>query len=316
MAVHPRVRIQPEAVTALSQVLAKSAEAQGPVASAWNDPKFWPTNEDRSVRSQLLTIGNALNFRFWRLTSTGVLESLGGRLEGKYFTGSMYMWRRIRLAHDANVPLSDAKYLATMDSATFYDLFVDDEGVNPLAEAMEDRVANLRDLGEQLVTDWSGQFDNVLSKAGGSLPQFMQLSRNFRAFDDPLGKLTLVNALMHRGSGLVSFQEPLLPAIDYQLLKQLLRQRVLIPDRRLDAKLRGSHYLDDNEAHQLRSAALEALLFAGSRTGLAGDLIDNLLWRNRTTCTDVEPNCQDCKFNAFCSKDVDLRRPLQLTRHY
>jgi hypothetical protein len=313
---HPRVRISTDAAGALSRALLESVGVEGGTPYAWDDPKFWPIEADASVRSQLLTVGNALNFRFWRMSTEGTIEPLGGRLEGEHFTGSMYMWRRLRLSYDAKMPVVDAEYLATMDAAIFYAVFADDDGVNPLAEAIGERIANLQDLGKKLLSDWGGQFGNLLHEVGSALPKFTRLSSQFRAFDDPLGKLTLVNALMHRGSGLVSFEDSLLPAIDYQILKQLLRQRVLTCDERLDAKLRAGVYLDENEALQLRSAALEALLLVGLTTGLSGDLIDNQIWGNRTTCADSQPKCATCKFSAFCAKDVDVKRPLQLTRHY
>jgi hypothetical protein len=121
---------------------------------------------------------------------------------------------------------------------------------------------------------------------------------------------------MHRGSGLIDFKQALLPAIDYQLLKQLLRQHVLTPDLALDAKLRTGTYLDYTEAYELRSAALEALLMVQSATGLAGDIIDNQLWRNRNLCKDQHPICDRCPFASTCKKDVSLHRPLELTRHY
>jgi hypothetical protein len=121
---------------------------------------------------------------------------------------------------------------------------------------------------------------------------------------------------MLKGSGLALFDAPLLPAIDYQIVKQLVRQQVLVADKLLDAKLRFGAYLEDDEAQQLRVAALEALLAAGSHAEVPGDLIDNQLWLNRAICTDESPRCVNCKFMSFCAQDVHLQIPLQLTRHY
>ncbi len=313
---HPRVRVDTERVQQLSDSLRSEGDAIGVTAYAWDDPKFWPVDAEPVVRSQLLAIGNALNFRFWKRSNNDEIDSLGGRLHGEYFSGSMYMWRRLRLAFDAGVPVVDAGFLAAMDVDTLSDLFVDDDGLNPLSEAAGDRVANLRDLGSGLLDEWGGEFLNVVDRAGGSLPKFMHLSRRFRAFDDDLGKLTLVNALMHQGSGLTSFHEPLLPAIDYQIMKQLIRQHVLLPDLLLNRKIRNHQFLDGDEAAQLRSAALEALLLAAGAARLPGDFVDNQLWRNRTICSDVRPSCDICVFNSMCAKDITLSRPLQVTRHY
>lgn len=316
LAPHPRVSIHPDAVVDLARILVSAAESEGREPYAWDDPKFWPVEDDAATRSQLLAVGNAMNFRFWRRSSDGIITPMSGALQGEVLTGSMYLWRKLRLALNEGVPLSDAQYLGSMDPDTFEALFSDDKGFNPLGEGVEDRVANLRDLGQQLTCHWGGEFSNVVAASHQSLPAYMQFSRRFRAFDDSVGKLALVNALMLRGSGLASFHQPLLPAIDYQLLKQLLRQGVIVPEVALSNKLRRLQYLNDNEALQLRSAALEALLLCCEASGLPGDVVDNRLWRNRTICIDVEPACVSCIFNTFCVKDASFQRPLHLTRHY
>ncbi|MFI8775105.1 queuosine salvage family protein [Gordonia sp. NPDC062954] len=312
---HPRVVINADRLSSLVAKVAEQARIKK-AAYQWNDPKFWPIETDASTRSQLLTVGNSINFRFWRFSESREVVSLGGYLKGEYVAGSMYMWRCLRLAYDSGTPITDASYLAAMDDGTFNHIFQDDNGANPLQEALPDRIKNLRNLGEVLIHDWDGQFHNLVTKTSGSLSNFLHMSRGFRAFDDPIAKLTLVNALMHRGSGLAVFKEPLLPAIDYQLLKQLLRQHVLTVDSALDAKIRSDVHLDHAEAYELRSAAMEALIGVQSRTGLSGDIIDNLLWMNRNICKDRQPNCEICPFMSFCDKDVTLRRPLQITRHY
>lgn len=268
------------------------------------------------IRIQLLAIGNALNFRFWRRTEVGEVQGLGGWLQGEYFTGSMYLWRKLRQCIDDDKSIIDARRLACLDVAELLALSSDDRGLSPLQEGAEDRVANLRDLGQKLLDRWDGNFANVVRHAGHSLTRFVVASRGFRAYDDPICKLTLVNALMLTGSKLAVFREPLLPAIDYQLLKQLLRQRVLIAEPAIEAKLSAGDYLSENEALELRSAALLALLRAGDIYGLSGDFIDNQIWLNRTTCTDFRPQCDSCMFRDMCAQSTWIGRPLQLTRHY
>lgn len=313
---HPRVQIDWDAVGSLSDALGARAATHGRNAYGWDDPAFWPIEAEHAVRSQLLAVGNVLNFRFWTRSTAGIVQPIGGHIEGEWFTGSMYLWRRLRIAHASGVPVGDAEFLAQMDTASLNDLFSDDDGVNPLEVGGGDRIANLRDLGTKLLRDWDGQFLNVVAEAHESVPHFVQLSKRFRAFDDPLAKLTFVNALMHQGSGLVQFDGPLLPAIDYQLLKQLLRQRVLIPDEQLGAKIRSNDYLNAHESLELRFAAMEALLIAGTTSGLPGDVVDNLIWQNREICSDANPQCGLCPFRSFCAQDTDIPRPLHLTRWF
>lgn len=313
---HPRVRIDWSAVHSLSDALRATANAHGRDAYGWDDPAFWPVEAEHEVRSQLLAVGNVLNFRFWKRSADGVVQPVGGHIEGEWFTGSMYLWRRLRIAHASGVPVANPEFLAQVDHSSLTDIFADDEGVNPLEVGREDRIANLRDLGATLLEHWGGNFSNVVEESKGSVPAFVRLSRRFRAFDDPMAKLTFVNALMHQGSGLAQFEGPLLPAIDYQLLKQLLRQGLLIPDEALRAKLCSRTYLDGPESLELRFAAMEALLAAGTMAGLSGDVVDNIIWRNRETCSDSMPQCDSCPFRSFCEQDIGIPRPLQRTRWF
>lgn len=313
---HPRVTVNWAAVASLTAAMREIAGRTGMRTYQWDDPHFWNVSEEPWIRSQLITIGNALNFRFWRLTGEGEIESMAGSVRGEPHTGSMYMWRRVQLAFVDDNSIASAAFLADITPEAFDHLFADDDTFNPLSVAMGERVANLRDLGEVLLRDWDGRFSNLIEEARESLPRFIRLCARFRAFDDPLAKLTLVNALMQKGSGLAHFREPLLPAIDYQIVKQLLRQGVVVPDPSLTKKLLANVHLDDDEAFQLRSAAMDALLRAGTSSSLPGDYIDNQLWKNRVICSERAPRCDDCPFNSFCARTVDFQRPLQVTRYY
>jgi len=78
-------------------------------------------------------------------------------------------------------------------------------------------------VGAHLLQSWQGQFVNVIEAAHGSLERFATLSRSFRAFDDPVRKLTMVNAIMLTGSRLANFDRDPLPGVDYHLMKQAVR---------------------------------------------------------------------------------------------
>jgi hypothetical protein len=194
--------------------------------------------------------------------------------------------------------------------------------VNVLEVAMEDRLANWRDLGARLHSAWDGQFLNVVRACDGSLVKFVQSLGQFRAFDDPLHKLSMLVAIMHTGAGLAHFDTRPLPAVDYHIVKQLLRLRVVIPDQALEFRLASRKVLSTDEGTQLRSAALRALVELSELSGVSGDRIDNLLWLNRANCCDDDPVCnhaaiaERCPFLACCKRHVRLARPLENTRYY
>jgi hypothetical protein len=169
---------------------------------------------------------------------------------------------------------------------------------------------------------WHGSFQDVLKASSGSLSNFSNELRTFRAFDDPLFKLTMLLAILLTGSGLAAFDHPLLPAVDYHLMKQLLRFGVLIPSARISAALIRRDLLATDDAFEIRAAAIEALAEVSYRTGISGDRLDNFLWRNRSACSDERPACTDssragdCPLVESCLRKTQFFRPLELTRYY
>lgn len=286
-----------------------------PVAEKWDDPVFWNVDSTPEERCQYLAIGNSINFRFWAKAGDKIIPS-AGPLAGETFRGSMYMWRRLRLAVDRGQLPLDAGWLARLTEEQFSGAFADDQGRLPLAPGMADRIANLRDLGARLSESWDGQFINVIRASGGSLERFATLCSEFRAFDDPVRKLTMVNAIMLTGSGLAEFDTKPLPGIDYHLVKQALRQELVTPSADLRAKLASRMYLEAGESLALRSAVLTALVEVAERAGISTDVLDNLYWLNRTICGDERWLCPSCPFEQACAKRTELGRPLELTRYY
>lgn len=288
----------------------------------WDDPKFWYPEGTPSERSQYFAVGNAINFRYWRLEGGNVLPA-GGVIDGQRLTGAMYMWRCLRRCLDSRrLPLFQASLLAELTEEQFDEVFADDTGVNPLAIAKEDRLANLRDLGKKLECDWGGSFHNLTEAANGSFVELVRLSSRFRAFDDPLFKLTMVNTILHLGSGVMELDADPLPGIDYHLLKQLLRQGVIVPHPSVAEKLKRNLLLSEQEGYEVRRAALNAFVEISAQTGLSGEILDNKWWWNRLKCQTIDPVClnpqaaYECPFLDPCAQHTQLGMPLEETRYY
>lgn len=298
-----------------------NAEAIVPTEAGWDDESFWNVEASRADRSQFLAVGNAINFRFWSLHS-GRFVPARGVVDGQSLRGAMYMWRCLRRAWDTDRTFFDADYLTDLAPETFDRVFADDTGQNPLGVALGERVANLRDLGQALAERHAGRFVNVIDATTGSLEEFVRASTEFRAYDDPLCKLTMVNAIMHSGSRLVRFDQEALPAMDYHLVRHALRQRMIEPAPALAAKLREGELLSPEEGLELRRVALRAFLELSVVSGVAGEALDNRYWLNRVNCTDADPVCSVaatasvCPFSNACARKVDYGFPLELTRYY
>lgn len=299
-----------------------SRQATGFQRAAWDDGSFWNVDDDAAQRSQFFAIGSSINFRFWSLDG-GRMRPTGGRLNGFEYQGAMYMWRALRRALDqTGGNLLDADFLAQLTDAEFDRIFIDDDGNNPLDPGREERVANLRDLGEHLRAHWNGSFYNLVESTEGSLVEFARLSRCIRAFDDPMWKLTMLTAILHSGSGTYQFEDDPLPAIDYHLLKQALRQGMVRPSEDLEGRIAASCLLRSEDALELRRLSLIAFVGVSERTGLSGEVLDNRYWLNRVHCIDPSPVCLDpatadrCPFRSACSQFTQFERPLELTRYY
>lgn len=290
--------------------------------AAWDDDHFWNVGDNAALRSQFFAIGNSVNFRFWNLEE-GQMRPAGGKLDGSEYQGAMYMWRALRRALDqTDGNLLEADFLARFSDADFDRIFADDAGRNPLAPGREERIANLRDLGEHLLAHWNGSFFDLVKSTDGSLVEFARLSRRMRAFDDPMWKLTMLSAILHSGSGIYRFEDEALPAIDYHLLKQALRQGMVRPSPVLGQEIAASRLLRPEDALELRRLTLVAFVGVSERTGLSGEVLDNKYWLNRVNCTDPDPVCLDpgtadrCPFHGACSQFTQFERPLELTRYY
>ena len=175
-------------------------------------------------------------------------------------------------------------------------------------------------MGARLRASWEGEFVSVIEAAHGSLGTFAQLCQTFRAFDDPVGKLTMVNAIMLTGSGLASFDRQPLPGVDYHLIKQAVRQGLVEPGRLVARKLGTGAFLNPDESLSLRQAVLDALVSVGQEASVSTAVLDNLYWMNRRICSDTNPACQSgvdqCPFASACPKLTGYGLPLELTRYY
>ncbi len=316
------VEIDTRALAAVVDHIRENDDFRAYARFRWDDPTFWHPEGSVAERSQYFAIGNAINFRFWQLVEGDVVPS-SGVLGGQRLTGAMYMWRCLRRCLDnSRLPLFQASFLSSLTEEQFDEIFADDFGINPLAVARDDRILNLRDLGHQLERDWAGRFYNLVKATKGSLTEFARFSGGFRAFDDPLFKLTMVNTILHLGSGIVEFDAEPLPGIDYHLLKQALRQGVLVPNRSIAKKLEKQLLLSEHEGYELRRAALNAFVDISAGAVLSGEVLDNRWWWNRLKCRTYDPICLDpksageCPFFGPCAQRTKLGMPLEETRYY
>jgi hypothetical protein len=292
-----------------------SAKAGGPFN--WRNNDYWPENSaTRQTVSQFFTVGNAINFRYWTLSNRRDLDYCQSTKGGIPCRGAKYMWRCLKInSENGDYGLLEAGNLARMTKEEVASIFRDDSGKDVMPH-LEERLRNWNDLGSTLQLDWGGSSYNMIRGCEGSLLNFVERHRTFRAFDDPLFKMTMVNAIMHQGRGLVRFSDEIFPGVDYQLARQMLRQGVVVPPRNISRKVMNQELLTQAEGLFLRQATLCAFVKLGERSLVSGEIIDNVFWQNREICKDDDPLCLQCAFACTCTKDTRFRIPLEETRYY
>ena len=288
----------------------------------WNNPLFWNRKDSIKNRSQYFTIGNSINFRYWQKSRNGIIP-LRGKKRGEEFGGALYMWRCLQICLEEELfPILDASFLANITKEQFNKIFSTDLGENLLSVAIDNRIRNLQNLGSRLLAKWEGAFFNLVVASANSPTKFCQLSREFIAFNDPLYKLTMVNTIFHVGSGIVAFDADPLPGIDYQLMKQLLRIGILLPNHELKSKLTSQKILSKKESYEIRRMALHAFVILSENTAISGEILDNKFWWNRRKCLDINPVCvnpetaSECPFFGTCNQRLEFTIPLEVTRYY
>lgn len=314
-----KIKINSDKLNSLSSSLTELKQTQK--GFDWINNDFWlPKTESKESVSQFFTLGNSINFKYWSKNNSDLNYSSGkkGRIDAR---GAMYMWRCLKTCHDSQTfDILDSKKLSKITFDEFKQIFQDDSG-NDVLPLLKERHQNWIDLAIKLNEFWDGKTINLIKYCKNSLIEFTKSMKKFRAFDDPICKMIMVNAIMHQGRGLVTFEQPILPGIDYQILKQLLRQGVIVTDTDIETKLENYELLDSSDALDIRKAGLYVLFEVMKKTGISGDYVDNMIWGNRTKCEEENPVCMisretECPFHKFCDKKTELLIPLEETRFY
>lgn len=76
----------------------------------WKDPLFWlEESKGKAQVSQFFCLGNAINFRYWRVDANRRMEYCEGSKGGVDTKGAYYMWRSLKLCCDEEIfPILDS----------------------------------------------------------------------------------------------------------------------------------------------------------------------------------------------------------------
>lgn len=174
--------VDAQIIDSIAATIRKNAEEFSSLK--WNDPTYWPgPRVDPSEVSQYFAVGNSVNFRYWFFDPRSRLDYCAGKKGSIASNGAHYMWRCLKVCLEReSFPILGARYLARINVRDVRMIFADDEGHNRMPD-LGDRVSNLRDLGQQLMSKWDGRFSNLVAASSSSLNKITNFSAELRAFD-------------------------------------------------------------------------------------------------------------------------------------
>jgi len=171
------VWINPEQIEALCQRWVEEDAQQSTLTNPqWDARYHFFDATERSVN--WLLVLDALNFCFWaeREQKRWTIEYQGQVLNGYWAEAAA-----LKRAAEENIPLWDAQFLSTISEKTITHIFRG-EGAIPL---LEQRVANAREIGCQLLEHYEGQFSHMIEQAQGSAVKLASsLVQHFPSFND------------------------------------------------------------------------------------------------------------------------------------
>ncbi len=156
--------------------LAERLVEQGMRTPDWSDVNYWQGSEEETA--QYVFLLDNLNFCFWGPTGEPrwTIE-----VEGKKYQG----WYGLVKASNRDLSVSkrllDSKWLAQMSLNDLQEILADHGEL----QLMEERLENLRQMGQVLGDKYEGQFAKVIKAGGGDALRIVQeVVENFENFRD------------------------------------------------------------------------------------------------------------------------------------
>ncbi|MCZ6626670.1 MAG: queuosine salvage family protein [SAR324 cluster bacterium] len=264
--------------------------------------------EPRRFLNYLLAL-EALNFCFWDTEPRWRVPAAGGLHDG-YWALAAALRRAIR---EDRLPLWEGEFLAELNEVQLRRMLRGSGRPPPL---MEERLANLREAGRVLCSQWGGEFANLVENCGGSAPELAQaIVRDFPSFRDEavwrgrkvrfykraqICVADLARMLPGHPLGRLRGLEQLTAFADYKVPQVLRKEGILVPApelaRRMDRKEElAAGSLEEVELRAATIWACEWIARALASHSPAGRVapsaaeVDYLLWSAGQDKTGLPP---------------------------
>ncbi len=175
-----QVWINEEGIAALSgQWIAESSKQGNDGVPAWDEHYHFFDDSEHTVN--WLLVLDALNFCFWAEKGQPRWHI---NYKDELLNGYWAEAAALKRAVEEDVPLWDAQYLSTISSEAVAAIFRG-EPQEPVIPLFEQRVHNLREVGQVLLARYDGQFTHAIESVQGSAVQLaLLLAQDFPSFRD------------------------------------------------------------------------------------------------------------------------------------
>jgi hypothetical protein len=230
-------------------------------------------------------------------------------VDGVEYRGSDYLAHRLRSRLDEEPERFSARRLAGLTGDGLRRWLSDDgDPGSSTVDRVDQRVALLNDMGQALIDGYGGAAANLLAASKGRLEGatglFQRLQR-LHAYRDPVRKKSSLLIQVLRLAGVLEPVDPdaLGIAVDYHVLRVLLRSGALQLKGARGRELRGGAAMSEAEDLRVRRKAAEAGRAMAQVVGV--EVLDPMLWMiGRNCCAPGrEPVCRTgpCTLADTCS---------------
>lgn len=172
------VKINQTGIAETAALIASSVREDMFHSTDWLSQDLHPKTKDTAAVEWCFFI-DTINFSFWTPEERKFIVTYRDRQWTGYFAACACLNRAI----DKGIPLTDAKYFATITEKELGEIFVDDNGqIMPL---ITERARVLNEAGRTLLQKFAGSFNNCLSLAEKSALKLLQIIvDNFLSYQD------------------------------------------------------------------------------------------------------------------------------------
>uniref|UniRef100_A0A914E0E8 Queuosine 5'-phosphate N-glycosylase/hydrolase n=1 Tax=Acrobeloides nanus TaxID=290746 RepID=A0A914E0E8_9BILA len=231
-----------------------------------------PTGADEAAADWFF-IMNTINFSFW--TDYDSSKPFKIVFKGKAHTGAMAGAACLNRALDRGIPITSAKFMATIDEKSMHEIFTDDDGT--VIPMLYERMEAIQESGRVLLEKFDGTFYTCLKKANRNSQALLNLIiENLKSFQDFgeykgqkvsfLKRAQILIADIYRNMGrtnpLANFEdiESLTIFADYRVPQAMAFLNLLSYSAELKQLLHSKKLLDAGSEYEIeiRGCAIEA----------------------------------------------------------